>query len=99
MAAYMVFMRDQTIDAAELALHSAAAKSSVVGFPIVRRAVYGRYEVLEGPPTEGIVILEFPSLEEAKNWYHSAKYHAAKQHRLRGAKYRCFIVEGIEQQT
>jgi uncharacterized protein (DUF1330 family) len=88
MAAYMVFMRDQTIDSSELALHTAAAQSSVVGFPITRRVVYGRHEVLEGPPTEGIVILEFPSFEEATSWYHSPEYREAKEHRLRGANYR-----------
>jgi uncharacterized protein (DUF1330 family) len=95
MVAYMIFMRDQTVDPGELALHTKSAAASVVGFPITRRAVYGRFEVLEGAPTEGIVILEFPSFEEAREWYHSPAYREAREHRMRGANYRCFIVEGI----
>jgi uncharacterized protein (DUF1330 family) len=66
-----------------------------VGFPITRRAVYGRHEVLEGPPTEGVVILEFPSFDEAKAWYGSAAYSEARAHRLLGADYRCILVEGV----
>jgi len=98
MVAYLVFIRDQTIDAAELAQHAAVARDSLAGFPITRRAVYGRHEMLEGAPAEGIVILEFPSFEEARSWYHSPQYRAAREHRLRGARFRCFIVEGVDPQ-
>jgi len=37
-------------------------------------AAYGRYEVLEGSDLEGVVIVEFPSLEAAKDWYDSPAY-------------------------
>jgi len=95
MAAYMIFMRDKTRDPKQLELHAKTAKASLVGFPIIRRAVYGRHEVLEGPPTEGVVILEFPSFDEAKAWYDSPAYHESREHRLLGADFRCVIVEGV----
>ena len=57
-------------------------------------AAYGRQEVLEGPAPEGVAIAEFPSLEEAKQWYESPAYQAAAQHRFKGAIYRGIIVEG-----
>ena len=58
-------------------------------------AAYGRQEVLEGPDAEGVVIVEFPSFEEAKAWYESPAYRDAREHRFRGADYRAMIVEGV----
>ena len=57
-------------------------------------AAYGCHEVLEGPEIEGLVILEFPSLEEAKAWYDSPAYREVREHRFRGSDYRAVIVEG-----
>jgi uncharacterized protein (DUF1330 family) len=42
------------------------------------------------------VILEFPSIEAAKAYYHSVAYQDAARHRFLGADYRAFIVEGIQ---
>jgi uncharacterized protein (DUF1330 family) len=39
-------------------------------------AAYGKQETLEGPPTEGTVILKFESIEAAKDWYHSEEYQS-----------------------
>lgn len=50
--------------------------------------------MLEGPPVEGVVILEFPDREAAEDWYFSPAYQKAAQHRFRGATYRSVIVEG-----
>jgi uncharacterized protein (DUF1330 family) len=50
----------------------------------------------EGEPIEGVVILEFATFEEAEAWYDSPAYQAAVVHRLRGAKYRTFIVQGVD---
>lgn len=59
-------------------------------------AAYGKLEVLErGPAIEGAVIAEFPTMEAAKAWFYSPAYEEAAQHRLRGASYRGFIIEGI----
>ncbi len=95
MGAYVIFMRDKTVDPEALAEHARVAKASLAGQPVTRHAVYGRHEVLEGPQTEGVVILEFPSFEDAKAWYDSDDYKEAKRHRLKGAEFRTLIVEGV----
>ena len=52
-------------------------------------------ESLEGAPVEGVVILEFPTFAEARAWYDSDAYKAARKHRFLGADYRALIVEGV----
>jgi len=95
MAAYAVFIRESTRDRAELETYTPLAAASMAGRPMKVLAVYGRQEVLEGPEVEGVVIVEFPSLEEAKAWYDSPEYRAAREHRFRGAEYRAVLVEGL----
>lgn len=58
-------------------------------------AAYGLHEDREGPPTEGTVIAEFPSMEAAKAWYDSASYPEVREHRLKGAVYRGLLVAGV----
>jgi uncharacterized protein (DUF1330 family) len=62
-----------------------------------RFAVRGGYtETLEGEwKPERIVVLEFPTLEKAKAWYHSDVYTAAKHIRLRSANTKMIVVEGV----
>ena len=57
-------------------------------------ALHGRSEVLEGPPSEEIIILEFPSYEAAQAWYHCPEYQAACVLRFQGGDYRCILTEG-----
>ena len=62
---------------------------------VMIRALYGTHEDLEGPSTEGIVILEFPTREAAKAWYESSSYREVREHRFKGATYRVTLVEGV----
>jgi uncharacterized protein (DUF1330 family) len=51
---------------------------------------------LEGGQESGrIVILEFPSVEKAKEWWNSPAYTEARLIRQRAANTRMIIVEGI----
>jgi uncharacterized protein (DUF1330 family) len=95
MSVYAVFIRETTKNEAELAAYMPKAAASMAGHPMKVLAAYGRQEVLEGPDVEGVVIVEFPSFEEAKAWYESPAYRAAREHRFRGAHYRAMIVEGV----
>lgn len=95
MPAYVVFIRERTLDASELEAYVEAAPASLVGQPIKFLAAYGRQDVLEGPEPEGVAIAEFPSIEEARRWYESPSYQAAAQHRFKGAIYRGLVVEGL----
>jgi uncharacterized protein (DUF1330 family) len=95
MATYMVFTRESTRDAAELATYSQQVGDTLTGHPVSVLAAYGRQEVVEGPEVEGVVILEFPSFAAAKAWYDSPAYRQVREHRFRGAEYRAVIVEGL----
>ena len=57
--------------------------------------VYGALEALEGDAPDGVVILRFPTVEDARAWYNSPAYQAAVAYRKKGADYRAFIVEGL----
>ncbi len=94
MAAYLIALRERTKDPIEMAKYAEAAKS--VDFSKCKGLVgYGKLETLEGEAFEGVVMMEFPTFEEAQKWYHSPEYTAARQHRLKGADYRFMIVQGM----
>lgn len=95
MPAYVVFMREKTLDQSELETYWEKVAATLEGRPLKVLAAYGRHLALEGPDVEGVVIAEFPSLEEARDWYESPAYQEAAQHRHRGAVYRGLIVEGV----
>ncbi|NGZ87044.1 DUF1330 domain-containing protein [Duganella aceris] len=96
MSAYVVFIREATIDAAEMDLYAQAAPAARAGHDITRVAFYGKLDVLEGVPVEGVAILRFPDMAAARAWYDSPAYRQARQHRWKGAKYRLLLVEGSE---
>jgi uncharacterized protein (DUF1330 family) len=52
------------------------------GHPLKPLALHGNHEVLEGPAIEGAVILEFPTMEATRTYYHSAAYQEAVKHRF-----------------
>jgi uncharacterized protein (DUF1330 family) len=95
MTAYVIFIREQTHDQAELDAYAKAAGLALEGVSFRLMAAYGRVETLEGPSPEGVVLAEFPSVEAARIWYDSPVYQAAARHRFKGATYRGLIVEGL----
>ncbi len=56
----------------------------------------GAVEVKEGnwAPTR-LVVLEFPSMEQARNWYHSPEYATALSIRQKAANAKVLLVEGV----
>ena len=95
MSAYVVFMREKTINQSELEAYWASVAATMDGHPLKVLAAYGKHVTLEGPAIEGVVIAEFPTLEAARAWYESPAYQKAAQHRHLGAIYRGLIVEGV----
>ncbi len=93
MPAYMIFIREQTLDRTELEAYWAKVAATLEGVPIKVLSAYGPHVTLEGPNVEGVVIAEFPSTEAARKWYESPAYQEACMHRHRGAVYRGLIVE------
>ena len=95
MSAYTVFTRTKTIDPKELETYWAGIRATMKGHPIEVLVAYGKHEVLEGDPIEGIVIAKFPDVKAAKDWYYSEAYQSVVQHRKQGAIYNGLIVEGV----
>ena len=54
-----------------------------------RRAAPGRRAA------DGVVLLQFPTMEAAKAWYYSPAYQEALVHRLRASDSRVVLVEGL----
>ena len=56
----------------------------------------GAHQTVEGDwKPNRLVILEFPTLEQAKRWYDSEQYREPKAMRLRAARTNLVMVEGV----
>lgn len=95
MSAYIIFMRSKTKDPAEMDIYRQKVAASREGHTMKALVRLGRTEVVEGAPVEGVVMLEFPTFEEAKAWYDSPLYRGARKHRFLGSDYHAIIVEGL----
>jgi len=96
MTVYMLFLREEPVrDQTEMATYSRMNRESPRDPNMKPLVVYGALEAVEGTPPDGMVMLAFPSVEAAKAWYDSPAYQAVLPHRLRGANYRAFIVQGL----
>ncbi len=95
MSAYIVFVRNKTRDPAPLAQYAALASKAPVGKLEILASKTCKYEVLEGPPAEAVVIMRFPSMADAMAWYRSDEYQQALQHRKKAGDYQAFVVEGV----
>jgi uncharacterized protein (DUF1330 family) len=101
MTAYLIVYRESPVrDEAAITEYSRRNMENATEYqaqfgtkPLV---VYGRSEALEGPAPDGIVMLEFPTLEAAKGWYDSPACQATLPLRLTSAAdWRVVIVEGL----
>lgn len=97
MVAYVIFVRDTPIrDETEMAEYTRLAIAGMMSgeHKVTSRVHPGPVEAFEGAAPTGVVMLEFPTLEEARAWYHSPGYQAAVPHRQAATDYRVFLVEG-----
>lgn len=94
MSAYIVFHRVQTIDQESLDRYATNVSESFQNRDVKFLATYGEQETLEGPPSEGMVILQFPDMTSARDWYYSDAYQSAAKHRFAGAEYHATLVNG-----
>lgn len=99
MPAYIVVLRKGPItDQAAMAEYQKRTKQMKGTYELIPRVIYGATEGLEGEMPDGVIMLEFPSMEKAREWYHSEEYQAAVKYRLASADYDAFIVEGFSPQ-
>jgi len=94
MAAYVIV---------EVSIHDPAAYEDYKKLTPVAVAAYGgkfvvrggQAEILEGDwQPERIVVLEFPSVERAKEWWNSEMYTAARMIRQLAASTKMIVVQG-----
>jgi uncharacterized protein (DUF1330 family) len=98
MAAYMILIRDEPVrDEAAMAEYQrmnreAANEFSAKLTPLV---LYGAVQALEGAKPDGVIVLRFPTVEDAKAWYESPAYQASLPYRKKAADYRAIVVQGV----
>ena len=95
MSAYFIFTREKTLDQTEMDIYNREVSATTAGHGMKILAAYGPHEDVEGIPTEGTIILEFPTMEAAKAWYDSPAYREVRVHRFQGATYRATLVQGV----
>lgn len=97
MSVYVIVTREGPVrDAAALARYSEMNRASAGKFTTIRPlAVYGATEAFEGEAPDGVVLIEFPTAEDARAWYNSPEYQAAIPFRQRAADYRIVMVQGL----
>ena len=95
MPAYLIVYRDSPIrDHAELEAYHQQTRKMGRDSRLTPLVIEGAVHAVEGTAPESVVLLEFPSVADAKAWYESPAYQAALPHRLKAADYRSIIVEG-----
>ncbi|WP_175835220.1 DUF1330 domain-containing protein [Burkholderia anthina] len=96
MSAYVIAIRECTKSQPDLERYWANVRKSFDGRSCKIVARHGSVEAVEGAQPESVIILEFPTMEEAQDWYRSPLYQEVLQYRLAGATYRVLIAEGLE---
>jgi|RhiMethySRZTD1v2_1073278.scaffolds.fasta_scaffold4899413_1 uncharacterized protein (DUF1330 family) len=95
MAAYVVIIRNHTKDPAGLQKYAGLAREAPIAKLEIVASKTNKFQMLEGPPAEAVVILRFPEMQDALDWYNSDAYQKALPHRLAAADTRAFVVEGV----
>jgi uncharacterized protein (DUF1330 family) len=94
-ALYIVFV-DKPTDPGEIAEYRRLAMPTLKGRGVKFHARPGcELHTVEGDAVDVAVVLEFDSVREAQDWYHSPEYQHAVKHRLGTARSRAVIVEKL----
>jgi uncharacterized protein (DUF1330 family) len=96
MPAYLIVVRESPIrDPAEMETYRQKVGQMTGDYKLRPLAVNGALQALEGVRPDSVIIVEFPTVEDARAWYDSPEYQAAAPHRQRAGDYRVMIVEGL----
>jgi uncharacterized protein (DUF1330 family) len=99
MPAYVVVDVD-VLDPAEFARYAELAPPTIALYGGRYLARGGRTALLDGEPApKRVVILEFPTLDRAREWEASPEYAPARAIRRRAARVRMVAVEGMNTPT
>jgi len=81
-------------DSESLALYKRLMPPTVAKFGGRFLVCGGATEVLEGEWSPALLVIEFPTVEQARRWYTSEEYRPALEIRQRAAENELLIVEG-----
>jgi uncharacterized protein (DUF1330 family) len=96
MSAFYIVFVEKPADPAEITEYRRIAAPSLAGRAVKFHAKPGcELHTVEGDEVDAVVVLEFDTLQEAKDWYHSPQYQEALKHRLGTARSRAVIVEKL----
>lgn len=96
MAVYAVIIKEEpTQDQAEYDEYLRKLSVKRGDHVIEPLAMYGETVALEGEGAEAVVLLKFADMDAAKAWYNSPEYQDAVPHRLKSARFRSFLVQGM----
>jgi uncharacterized protein (DUF1330 family) len=96
MPAYLIALRKEPVKNPDaMAEYQRRTREMKTKFDMTPRVVYGDIQSLEGNPPDGVIVLEFPTIEEARAWYENPEYQDAVPFRQQAADYDIFIVQGL----
>ena len=87
MSAYLVFIREATLDPSALATYAGqVAATTRRVMPSRHWPSVGGSRRWKGADAESVALFEFPSFEAARAWYDSPAYRAVREHRFTGSE-------------
>ncbi len=96
MAAYIIVDLLEISDPAVFQDYASKAGPTVAKYDGKARVLRGKVETLEGAwKPSALVVLEFPSMSRAKEWYNSPEYHPLVAQRMKASKANMILVEGV----
>jgi uncharacterized protein (DUF1330 family) len=96
MPAYLI-LDIHVIDSEEYAAYRERAPATLEAYGGRYLVRGGEHEVVEGDwDPERVVVVEFPSVERAREWYRSPEYQEIVEMRTRAAPSKVVLVQGVE---
>lgn len=95
MTAYVLIVRHNTSDPAGLARYVDLARHAPNDKIEVLASKTCKFRVLEGSQAEAVVVLRFPTMDDALDWYNSDAYQKALPHRLASGTFSIYVVDGV----
>lgn len=95
MAAYAIAMIRETRFGNEIKEYLLRIDDTLAAFSGQYRVHGGPYQPLEGTWTGDLVVIEFPSMEQAQGWYESDAYRAIRPLRTEHTEGDVILVQGV----
>lgn len=96
MPAYVIVLMEEISDPGALDEYRRLALPALAEREVAFRIRRGEFEVREGDPIESVVMLEFPTMSDARAWYDSPEYQAALAERRKGVKCHVIMAQGAD---